>query len=404
MLKKITVKKKILLYSCFILGIQSCYSQNNNRIQNKKFTTSWNQYLGNTKTAYYKDQFILSNDLEITAITTENGGLPSPLIVFDNIVYFGTAQSAIVNNPISYVFAFKENKTLKWKKEIKGNVVHSMAVSKGVLIVLPTNSDYVYGFNTKNGDILWKTKNPFPQKIESIAPIIDNNLVYINAVFILDIKTGLPINDNYSEWHPWSKFTHPEFKDSTVFTSYTLLNKGGVVALEKDTGKQKWDITGNDNFINKTFTHKDTLYAGERFLGGCKIPLNNPEILDEYFHDIKTRKKYGIKIGNIYYFTSHGSYSSEVIAVNLDTKETIWKHDFKSDSVTEPIIIGDYIYFGTKDGDLYVLNRITGKIKMKEYFNGSIIGRLAYSNGKLYVGVKGRRFTDDFTIYLIKNK
>lgn len=395
---------KILLSFFLTIGVLSCKSQENGNLKLKNYTTSWNQHLGNTKTAYYKDLFIPSDNLEITPITTETGGLPCPPIISDSIVYFGTAQASIHNNPISYVFAFNENKTLKWKKEIKGNVVHSMAISKGVLVVAPTESDYVYGFNTKNGDILWKTKNPFPQKIESTAPIIDGNLVYINVLFILDIETGLPINDNYSEWNSWSTFTYPEFKESTIFASYSILSEGGIVALEKGTGKQNWHINGGYKLINKIFNHKDTLYVGQRYYGLGKVPINNPKLLEDDWYDVKTNKAYGIKIDNIYYYTKNGSYSSEVIAMNLDTKQTLWKHYMNSDRISEPIIIGAYIYFGTNDGDLYVINRKTGKIKIKKDLNGSIVGRLAYSDGKLYVAVKGRRFSDEFTIYLVKNK
>jgi len=262
----------------------------------------------------------------------------------------------------------------------------------------------VYGFNTKNGDILWKTKNPFPQKIESIAPIIDNNLVYINVLFILNIETGLPINDNYSEWNPWCTFTYPEFKKSTIYTSCSILSEEGIVALEKGTGKKKWYINGGYKLINKIFNYKDTLYVGQRYYGLGKVPLNNPKLLEDDWYDVKTNKAYGIRVDNIYYFTKNSSYSSEVIAMNLDTKEPLWKHSLHSDRITEPIIIGDYIYFGTSDGDLYIINKKTGKIKTKKDLNGSIVGRLAYANEKLYVAVKGRRFSDDFTIYLVKNK
>jgi len=134
--------------------IISCKSQSNSSLKSNNYTRSWNQYLGNTKTAYYKDKFIPSDYLEITPITTEKGVLPCPLVISDNIVYFGTARSSHINDPISYIYAFNENQTLKWKKEIKGNIIHSMAVSKGVLVVVPMNNDYIYGFNLKDGDIL----------------------------------------------------------------------------------------------------------------------------------------------------------------------------------------------------------------------------------------------------------
>jgi len=90
--------------------------------------------------------------------------------------------------------------------------------------------------------------------------------------------------------------------------------------------------------------------------------------------------------------------------MNLDNKKPVWKYTMVTDRVTSPIIIGNYIYFGTKDGYLYILNRITGKVKIKEYLNGSILSRITYSNGKLYVAVRGERFSDEFTIYQIKNK
>lgn len=220
-----------LSLSCFL----SCNEQSKKEATSipKAFTSSWNQFLGNTKTAHYTDEFVLSKEPSVFSKFEYRGSDACPPIVSEGIIYFGTAKASIVNDPVNYVYAINENGKLKWKKEIKGNVVHSLAISKGVLVVMPTENEYIYGLDVSNGKVLWKTKNILSANLESIAPVIDGNKVYIDVLLVLDINTGKRLNNVVLEENDWRDFTYPVFKDSIIYTSYSRVRKGGVIALHE---------------------------------------------------------------------------------------------------------------------------------------------------------------------------
>lgn len=394
---------KLLLISLF-------FTQCKGQEKPNEYTSSWNQYLGNTKTAHYPDNFILPKKSEAVSIFEYRGGTPSPLIISNDIIYFGTTSASVVKNPTNYIYAIHKNGTQKWKKAIKGNILSSLAIENNILVVVPERSDYIYGLNAINAEVIWKTKTIFKNQSGVVPVVIDNNKVYINTLMVLDLITGDRLDNNQLAENDWRRFTYPIFKDSIMYSSYSRLSsEGGIIASNKNTHKQLWEIEHNVGLKTKLFEYKDTLYAGQKYFGLTKFSLSSHlENKKEYF-DTPTRRKYGIHVNNIYYIPEDNSnWGADVNAFDLNTNQKIWSYSNNKHS-TELILIGDYLYFGASshyvaysEGYIYALHKDTGELHSKYFVGGAVINRLTYSNGSLYFPIRSYNNYDTIKIMLIK--
>ncbi len=63
----------------------------------------------------------------------------------------------------------------------------------------------------------------------------------------------------------------------------------------------------------------------------------------------------------------------------------LWRFQAEGGISAPPIIVGDQVYFGTRDGFLYALNRFDGEIIWRLSLVASIDIAPAYSGGRLYI-------------------
>ena len=67
------------------------------------------------------------------------------------------------------------------------------------------------------------------------------------------------------------------------------------------------------------------------------------------------------------------------------TDHELWRYQADGGVVSSPIILGDRIYFGARDGQVYCLNRTDGSLLWKVDLAGPIELPPAYAGGRLYV-------------------
>ena len=63
----------------------------------------------------------------------------------------------------------------------------------------------------------------------------------------------------------------------------------------------------------------------------------------------------------------------------------MWRFRAEGGISTSPVIAGDQVYFGTRDGFLYALNRFDGEVNWRLSLGAAIDISPAYSGGRLYV-------------------
>jgi len=77
----------------------------------------------------------------------------------------------------------------------------------------------------------------------------------------------------------------------------------------------------------------------------------------------------------------------------VTTGKLRWKFETGSIVRSSPIAVGDKLFFGSYDGNFYVLNRFSGELLWKYQTERMISSSPAYYDGKVYVA------SEDGTIY-----
>jgi outer membrane protein assembly factor BamB len=80
-----------------------------------------------------------------------------------------------------------------------------------------------------------------------------------------------------------------------------------------------------------------------------------------------------------------GSDDVYLHAVNALTGRRSWRSDAGSPVRSTPIMVGDYIYFGTEDGDLFCVD-LKGNSKWRFKAKRALTSSPVHANGIIYVG------------------
>src|SRR5690606_32930532 len=81
-----------------------------------------------------------------------------------------------------------------------------------------------------------------------------------------------------------------------------------------------------------------------------------------------------------------GSNQQVVYALNPETGEKKWEFNVGSSVVAAPEVVEDGVIFATRSGDVFKIDRITGKEIVSRKFNATIIGSPYRYEGDLYIG------------------
>jgi outer membrane protein assembly factor BamB len=134
---------------------------------------------------------------------------------------------------------------LLWKRDTQGAVVSTPAVD-GDRVVVGNRSYDLFGLDAKSGEVVWKRYVWFSW-VESSATIRDG-VAYVGssdaaAVFAFDERTGKRIWA--ADVYGWA-WGQPAVTDARVFAGtasrkgYLAGHRGGVVALDRATGRPVW--------------------------------------------------------------------------------------------------------------------------------------------------------------------
>ena len=76
----------------------------------------------------------------------------------------------------------------------------------------------------------------------------------------------------------------------------------------------------------------------------------------------------------------------QALSLDARTGKTIWKRPLPGRSESSPIVVGNKVFFGCENGDLFALNTKTGKTQWSTPTGGEVKAAPAYRNGILYAG------------------
>jgi len=274
----------------------------------------------------------------------------SSAVVADGLVFFGSSDG--------FVYALDSaSGALKWKFPT-GDIVHSSPAMAGGTLFVGSWDSYLYALDPANGKEKWRFKT-------GEDPDVHNHVGIQSSPLVLD---------------------------STV---YFGCRDAHLYALDAASGKQKWSFSADGSWINNSpVVHDGRIYFGTSIPGILHVldsktgaPLFQLPTGTPIFASMSVA-------GNTLYI---GNFGGTLTAVNLSSQKPAWtfqtdgakenasaltKPDgsFKFEAIfpanpfyddmvvavskiltmgsilSSPVIVGDTVYFGSTDGNLYALH------------------------------------------------
>ncbi|MBI5233418.1 MAG: PQQ-binding-like beta-propeller repeat protein [Deltaproteobacteria bacterium] len=237
-----------------------------------------------------------------------------------------------------------------WTFKTEGEVLSTPAVSAGK-VYFGSKDGYVYALDAVAGSLSWKFKT---MDAVLTSPVAAEGLVFIASndtyIYALDQNSGKLI---------W-KAKLADYKYSGVYSSPAYSN-GSVYIAGKNAMIYSFSAkSGGRNWFKRV---------------GSSI-YSSPVISDD-----------------VLYFSSFDRY---IYAVGATDGKHIWKKRLDAVPYASPVAIGDGVYQGLKDGYFKGFNKKTGEKKNTFKFPGQInAGIVASLDGKAFVS------SDDGNVYLL---
>lgn len=275
--------------------------------------------------------------------------LSSPA-VWNGAVYFGSSDGNVYSlDAISGA--------LKWKLHT-GDVVHSSpAIADGVLYIGSWDT-YLYAIDAASGTEKWRFKTGEDPDIHNhvgiqASPAVADGMVFFGSrdsfAYAVDAASGKQLwkFSTNGSWVNNSMVVH----DGKAYFGTSI--PGFMHAVEAKTGKVVFDLpTGTPVFASMALAG-DTLYLGN--FGGKLTAIDLKTQKPAWIFETDGAKQNAAALTNadgtikfeVVFSSPNLFYDDMVIAVHkLFTMGTI---------LSSPVVVGSTVYFGSTDGNLYVL-------------------------------------------------
>lgn len=316
----------------------------------------------------------IRNNLSLRWVTNAGSNIYmcSP-VISDDVLFIATVDENGEN--CSYVIAIDvaSGKEL-WKSRVEGSVKNSIALDAGKVFAQDIYGN-LYSFSQRDGALLWKRRlsaAPFlPSLIEGLAT--KDGILYAgtgNGLCAIDADTGREIwrNSGWSQ-HEGSVMTL-SVDDNVVIGG---AHWGALYANDARTGRLLWSHSrdGLRNRSSSPSIHGKYLYliSGESFF-----------LIEAETGNIIVRRNLGVDVdvASVPLVTDteiiFGTADNGVMALEKETYNEKWRFRtgpamissapytrMTSTVETSPQVSGDMVFFSASDGNLYGIDRFTGK-------------------------------------------
>ncbi|WP_242158224.1 PQQ-binding-like beta-propeller repeat protein [Aestuariivivens sediminis] len=264
-------------------------------------------------------------------------------------VYFASMNGDLYNID----FSGKEPKEV-WTKRIGDHWVYADLALSGDKLILNDSDLYSYCINTKNGDVLWRFSilKGFHQK--------DGYRILTDQI----------AGGGYYQ----SKVTAAEGK---VFIGTP---SRFVYAMDADNGKEIWKFEMGAAISGAPVFDNDKIYVGQQ--GG-----------EDDFYCLNAKTGELIWKQDIGWDWGSASVSDGLVFIpgidgyfnclDANNGNIIWRFRIDRSVCSEPLVMGEYVYFGGWDSHLYKFEKRTGKLVWKFQGGGSDSGVAVGFDGKI---------------------
>ncbi|HEY6505277.1 MAG TPA: PQQ-binding-like beta-propeller repeat protein, partial [Chitinophagaceae bacterium] len=317
-------------------------------------------------------------------------------------VYFGNAKG-------DFFALDKRTGDVKWKYHT-GEAIHSSAIGDNGKIYFADNRQTVYVLNEASGKMLWKfdmgEKLSYSWRYDYYhsSPVLYDGKLLVGGddgfFYALDPRTGK------LTW----KFKCKGIIRSTaaIYNSTVLFGdtEASLYAVDIKKGKELWqyringDTMNNEDYgFDRRAITSSPVVVGNKVIFGARdgflycVNADNGKNIWKVDHRVSwVISAVAVKDSFVVTGTSDGRF---VQAVNLETGREIWKCRTSLAVWASPLIVGDKVYAGSFDGQLYCIGLRTGKLISQFKANNKIMSSPVWSDDLVYAG------SDDGHLYAL---
>ncbi len=314
-----------------------------------------------------------SQDYHLYAVNTETGDLrwdfeagsrvdSSPAVV-DGRVYFGS------NDGFLYVVDAGTGEKI-WNFKTRYPVRSGPAIA-GDTVYFGSDDYYLYALDIETGEERWKTDTRSPA---GSSPVVDNGIVYQSSPgsfsYAYDANTGrrrLSFNTAISV------HASPVVDNGVVYFATT---NGMLYAVDQTARTWLWE-------------HDIRPYWAQLWVMLPFIPEPPEQSGLLWVYSLRKANATTPVIEDGIMYLGASEY---VLAIDLETQQTLWEFRTGGMVRSAPAKAGSVIYAGSLDGNLYALDAVTGELHWKFKTGAEIVSSPAVVDGVVYVGSYDGKF------------
>ncbi|MFR9166121.1 MAG: PQQ-binding-like beta-propeller repeat protein [Dysgonomonas sp.] len=320
--------------------------------------------------------------------TRNAGAIYSSPVVYDNKVY--------VADDLGYLSCyFLESGQKLWQFKTENRILGTPAVSENIVVVGSTDN-YIYGIDAVNGTLIWKYKAN--DAVIGAVTIGNHGKAYVGAsdhnFYCLNIKDGslvwaYPNVKGYVETRPLL------YAGKVIFGAWD----NNMYALDADTGELKWAWDGGLTRMHFSpaavwpvaahgklfFTAPDRVMTALDVETGKTLWRTNESMV---------RETIGLSEDSTRVYSKTMQDSVVCYSAVSEKLQKIWKTNvgYGYDHAPSMPVEKDGVVFGcTKNGIIFALDAVTGKLLWKHKVGNSLISTVVPLSGKecVYTSAEG---------------
>ena len=253
-----------------------------------------------------------------------------------------------------------------------------------------------YCIDTETQQVVWKHVSPTP--IFS-SPAVAGGRVYIGEGYHHDDNCHLRCLDARTGEQIWS-FETTSHVESTPFISqgklYFTGGADGVYCIDALEGQKIWHYGGVHADMSPV-VHKGKAYFGTGY-GDYRIYAVDAQTGAEVWTKQMPYPVWGSPSAHentVFFGLGRGNFSEsgrdpagKVIALDAETGDTVWEYEPQDAVLTAIALKNGATIFGARDGFVYSLQSVDGRLNWKTYLNGPVVSSPAVTEDTVYAATK----------------
>jgi outer membrane protein assembly factor BamB len=248
----------------------------------------------------------------------------------------------------------------------------------------------LFALDRLTGREVWRFDDGGELKRVFSAPCLADGRLYFGEGFHEDSNCRVLCVDATTGRKVWQFATQSHTESGPcVADGWVFIGAGddGMYCLDAATGEQVWHFTG---------LHIDgglTVAGGRVFAGSYAAPGNRFDATELFCLDAATGEPVwrvpvelsafaapAVEGGRAYFAVGNGNFQSlaakpagTILCLDAATGQRLWRRDVPDGVLGRPVLDGEMVYFGCRDGRVYALDRGDGRIRWMSPFGSPVV-------------------------------